>query len=167
MWRVIVGVLVKGPPGPQQYRVLVVQLCLAVWPRRAPLAAGMGWSRHQVRWAPAVGAVRNPKACHCGSGQPVPDRSPNNALTANAEGLPMHTSLTRPVHPPVAPVVGRRHTRHLFHHLLEDPPVVEQSHNRRRNTIYVLIHRFLTMKNKGSLSLDLLLSMVNNRRIKT
>ena len=56
--RVIAGVLVKGPPGPQQYRVFVVQLCLAVWPRRAPLAAGMGWSRHQARWAPAVGAVR-------------------------------------------------------------------------------------------------------------
>ena len=58
--RVIVGVLVKRPPGPQQYRVIVVHLCLAVWPRRAPLAAGMGWSRHQARWAPAVGAVRNP-----------------------------------------------------------------------------------------------------------
>ena len=77
----------------------------------------------------------------------------------------MHTSLTRPVHPPVAPVVGRRHNRHLFHHLLEDPPVVEQSHNRRRNTIYFLIRRLLTMKTKGSLSLDLLVFMVNNRRM--
>ena len=60
------------------------------------------------------------------SSQPVPDRSPKNALTVTAEGLPMHTSLTRPVHPPVAPVVGRRHNRHLFNHLLEDPPVVDQ-----------------------------------------
>ena len=143
-----------------------MHLCLAVWPRRAPLAAGMGWSRHQARWAPAVGAVRNPKACHCGSGQPVPDRSPDNALTVIAEGLPMHTSLTRPVHPPVAPVVGRNHSRHLFHHLLEDPPVVEQSHNRRRNTIYFLIRRWLTMKSKRSNERLPLVFLVNNRRIK-
>ena len=100
------------------------------------------------------------------SSQPVPDRSPKNALAVNAEGLPMHTSLTRPVHPPVAPVVGRRHNRQLFHHLSGDPPVVEQSHNRRRNTIYFLIRRLLTMKTKGSLSLDLLVFMVNNRRVK-
>ena len=110
--------------------------------------------------APPARPARRP------SGQPVPDRSPKNALAVNAKGLPMHTSLTRPVHPPVAPVVGRRHNRHLFHHLLEDPPVVEQSHNRRRNTIYVLIRRLLTMKTKGSLSLDLLVFVVNNRRIK-
>ena len=94
------------------------------------------------------------------------DCSPKNALAVHAEGLPMHTSLTRPVHPPVAPVVGRRHNRHLFHHLLGDPPVVEQSHNRRRNTIYFLIRRLLTKKTKGGLSLDLLLFMVNHRRIK-
>ena len=68
-------------------------------------------------------------------GQPVPYRSPKNALAVNAKGLPMHTSLTRPVHPPVAPVVGRSHNRQLFHHLNPHPPVVEQSHNRRRNTI--------------------------------
>ena len=95
------------------------------------------------------------------------DCSPKNALAVNAEGLPMHTSLTRPVHPPVAPVVGRSHNRQLFHHLLEDPPVVEQSHNRRRNTIYFLIRRLLAKKTKGSLSLDLLVFVAKNRRIKT
>ena len=95
------------------------------------------------------------------------DCSPKNALAVNAEGLPMHTSLTRPVHPPVAPVVGRRHNRHLFHHLLEDPPVVEQSHNRRRNTIYVLIRRLMTMEGKRSNERLPLVFMVNNRRIKT
>ena len=100
------------------------------------------------------------------SSQPVPDRSPKNALAVNAEGLPMHTSLTRPVHPPVVPVVGRSHNRQLFHHLNPHPPVVEQSHNRRRNTIYFLIRRLLTKKTKGSLSLDVLLFMVNHRRIK-
>ena len=100
------------------------------------------------------------------SGQPVPDRSPKNALTVNAEGLPMHTSLTRPVHPPVAPVVGRRHNRQLFHHLSGDPPVVEQSHNRRRNTIYFLIRRWLTMKSKRSNERLPLVFLVNNRRIK-
>ena len=110
--------------------------------------------------APPARPARRP------SGQPVPDRSPKNALAVNAEGLPMHTSLTRPVHPPVAPVVGRRHNRQLFHHLSGDPPVVEQSHNRRRNTIYFLIRRLLKAETKGSLSLDLLVFMVNNRRMK-
>ena len=100
------------------------------------------------------------------SGQPVPDRSPNNALTVNAEGLPMHTSLTRPVHPPVAPVVGRSHNRQLFHHLSGDPPVVEQSHNQRRNTIYCLIRRLLTMKTKRSNERLPLVFMVNNRRMR-
>ena len=57
--------------------------------------------------APPARPARRP------SGQPVPDRSPKNALAVNAEGLPMHTSLTRPVHPPVAPVVGRRHNRRM------------------------------------------------------
>ena len=94
------------------------------------------------------------------------DCSPKNALAVNAEELPEHTSLTRPVHPPVAPVVGRRHNRHLFHHLLEDPPVVEQSHNRRRNTIYVLIRRLLTFIKRSNERLPLVF-MANNQRIKT
>ena len=100
------------------------------------------------------------------SGQPVPDRSPKNALIVNAEGLPMHTSLTRPVHPPVAPVVGRRHNRQLFHHRSGDPPVVEQSRNRRRNTMNFLIRWLLTMKTKRSKERLPLVFMVNNRRIK-
>ena len=94
------------------------------------------------------------------------DCSPKNALAVNAKGLPMHTSLTRPVHPPVAPVVGRRHNRQLFHHLSGDPPVVEQSHNRRRNTIYFLIRRWSTMKSKRSNERLPSVFLVSHRRIK-
>ena len=75
--------------------------------------------------APPARPARRP------SGQPVPDPSPKNALAVNAKGLPMHTSLTRPVHPPVAPVVGRSHNRRLFHHLNPHPPVVALLNNRR------------------------------------
>ena len=90
----------------------------------------------------------------------------NNALTANAEGLPMHTSLTRPVDPPVVPVVGRSHNQRPNHHLFHGPAVVDQNHSRRRTTIYFTVRQLLTMKTKGSLSLDLLVFMVNNRRMK-
>ena len=119
-------------------------------PSRRPRPQGRGHrGAHVWRSSTALGAAWLTCLAACGGSaqggaaprmlQPAKpagaDCSPKNALAVNAKGLPMHTSLTRPVHPPVAPVVGRSHNRQLFHHLNPHPPVVEQSHNRRRNTI--------------------------------